>query len=187
MRKMVDILEELRTAFKKHNPEDAKLLRPGVSDADLDAFEKSHDLRLPQTLRVLYKWADGSENGEAFAGGWTWGSLKEVGENLASYRGNTQDSKEGTDPEWYHPDWFPLMIESSDGYVVDCKGTLGGKPGQVVLFLHEEGGTIAWDSLGRFFDTILRVVKDGAWESSSTHEKLQFQENWDFDKDDKYE
>jgi cell wall assembly regulator SMI1 len=183
---MDQILEELGRAFKKHNPKDAKL-RPGVSDASLDAFEKKYALRLPPTLRVLYKWSDGSDAQEAFAGGWTWCSLAEAGENLERYRKTTKDSKDTTDPEWYHPDWFPLMIESSDGHVVDCKGTLGGKAGQVVSFFHEEGGHVSWDSLGRFFDTILAVVKDGEWKDSDTLSELQNQDNWDFDDDDEYE
>ena len=58
---LADVLSQLDQWYATHLPAVWKTLRPGVSDADLDAFEARTALHLPAAFRTLYRWHDGQD------------------------------------------------------------------------------------------------------------------------------
>lgn len=59
---LTDILAQLDRWYAEHAPAIHATLRPGATDAQLDALEGHIGLKLPQDFRELYKWHDGDDS-----------------------------------------------------------------------------------------------------------------------------
>jgi cell wall assembly regulator SMI1 len=53
-------LARFEQALHRHAPDTLAALQPGLSDAQIDAIEREHHLRLTDDLRALYRWRNGS-------------------------------------------------------------------------------------------------------------------------------
>src|SRR5262245_2155106 len=59
---MVDgVIERIDRWLAAQRPDYYSLLQPGVSDADLDAFDAQFSLTLPPAFRALYRWRNGQD------------------------------------------------------------------------------------------------------------------------------
>lgn len=58
---LTDVLSRLDQWYATHLPAVWTTLRPGVTEADLDAFETRTALQLPEAFRALYRWHDGQD------------------------------------------------------------------------------------------------------------------------------
>jgi cell wall assembly regulator SMI1 len=57
------LLERMERWLAANRPDYFEQLQPGVSDAQLDAFETQFSLTLPVALRALYRWRNGQAEG----------------------------------------------------------------------------------------------------------------------------
>ncbi len=64
---MKDLLSGLQASVQNRFPAMAASLRPGASEAQLDAFEAHIGQRLPAQFRELYRWHDGQDDDDGTA------------------------------------------------------------------------------------------------------------------------
>ena len=60
---MRDLIRRADAWLKVNRPDYYAMLRPGVDDTVLDAYESRFDLVLPIEFRQLYRWRDGQDTG----------------------------------------------------------------------------------------------------------------------------
>ncbi|MEL7185355.1 MAG: SMI1/KNR4 family protein [Pseudomonadota bacterium] len=60
MSSITEKLDALLAAFKAKGIDPSNNLRPGLSDAELDAWSSSRGIVLPNDVRELYRWRNGS-------------------------------------------------------------------------------------------------------------------------------
>ncbi|WP_083847419.1 SMI1/KNR4 family protein [Deinococcus gobiensis] len=58
---LTTVLSRLDAWYLEHVPAIHATLRPGLTDPELDAFERRNELRLPSAFRALYRWCDGQD------------------------------------------------------------------------------------------------------------------------------
>ena len=91
-------------------------IRPGASDAELDAFEAKHQVKLPEDFRSYLRVVDGMEEGD---------SDKELREFYPLHGLRNLADENWGDPEPFRPNLCFVIIDymiSSHGYVICLNG-----------------------------------------------------------------
>lgn len=144
---LADVLSQLDQWYATHLPAVWKTLRPGVSDADLDAFEARTALHLPAAFRTLYRWHDGQDWSVGGVLGLAFMPLAEV--EFASMMWRDIAEGDGADinidiyvvshptgaiREQYASPWVVPFLSDGGGNAValDLAPDLCGQPGQVI-------------------------------------------------------
>ena len=110
-------------------------LRPGVGDAELDAFERRFSLRLPPAFRELYRWRDGQDttNAESFCDNRMFMPLADVAETKELLDGMIDSDFD--DPRYWRRGWVPFLHNGGGSYLcLDMAAEDGGIPGQLIAF-----------------------------------------------------
>ena len=138
MNDALGLLQRLDRSLAANRPDYYSRLRPGVSDAALDAFETRFSLRLPEAFRLFHKWRDGQEPNdfESIQDNRMFSCLQEIAE--------TKDLLDGMigydfdDPRWWRRGWIPFLSNrGGDHLCLDVTAEDGGTPGQLVAFWHD--------------------------------------------------
>ena len=113
-------------------------LQPGVSDAQLDAFEARFALKLLNTFRHLYRWRNGHDQlrSDSLVNNLMFSSL----EDIARQKELLDDliGSDFEDPRWWRRSWVPFLENGAgDHLCVDLAAEDGGTPGQVLMFYHD--------------------------------------------------
>jgi cell wall assembly regulator SMI1 len=134
------LLERLERWLAANRPDYLARLRPGVTAAQLDAFEARFGLKLPAAFRALYRWRDGQADGN-------FRSLQI--NRMFSPLESVTDTKElfdgmiGSDfdrPGWWRRGWVPFLSNGGGSHLcVDVDAEDGGQPGQLVAFWKADG------------------------------------------------
>lgn len=145
-------------------------LKPGVSDAELDAYEARFGLKLPAELRLLWKWKNGSPDdpltkdgsSDALLYNHRFISLAESAETKAELDGMIGADFES--PEWWKRAWVPFTTSwGGDHYVVKVTG---GKSG-VIDFWHDDATrNILAASFNEWFEQLVITMERGELEIS---------------------
>lgn len=106
---MQALLDRLDCWLAVNRPDYYAHLKPGVTDAELDAFEEQFLLLLPVEFRQLYRWRNGQEEYyfHSLYGNREFMSL----ESIASTK-KIMDDMVGYDfdrPEWWRFEWVPFL------------------------------------------------------------------------------
>ena len=110
-------------------------LRPGVTNAALDAFQSRFALELPMDFRLLYRWRNGQEpgNSEALYRNRMFMSLEEIAEEKELLDGMI--GYDFDDPRYWRRSWVPFLHNGGGSYLcLDLAADDGGSPGQLVAF-----------------------------------------------------
>jgi cell wall assembly regulator SMI1 len=135
---MPESIERVDRWLAANRPDYYARLRPGATDAALDAFEARFALRLPVPFRASYRWRDGQEpdctaslqNNRMFS---SLGEVAETKEMLDGMIGSDFD-----DPRWWRRGWVPFLADGGgDHLCLDVAAEDGGGPGQLVVFWHD--------------------------------------------------
>ena len=132
------LIERVDRWLAANRPDYDAHLRPGASDAALDAFEARFSLRLPDPFRALYRWRDGQEEGftASLQDNRVFMSLEDVSEAKEMLDGMIGTDFE--DPRWWRRGWVPFLANGGGDHVcLDVTAEDGGEPGQVVAFWHD--------------------------------------------------
>lgn len=109
-------------------------LAPGVPVGDLDALFGD---RLPPLLRELLAWRDGNDD-QAFLHNKTFMSAERI-RSTADEMAAMVEAGEFDLPHWWSTDWVPFLLGAGgDNVCVDHGAALGGRPGQVLEFWHDD-------------------------------------------------
>lgn len=171
------VLARLERWYAAHLPSDRYLLNPPASDDQLDAFERSVGLKMPQAYRQLYRWHDG-ENDDRWGhfyglpllplhqAEFQWKAWNGV---LAGFRGDRYKVPGGAWPEgavdtaYINPHWIPLTNDGSGNHIgVDFDPRPRGRVGQVILYGRDQDVKVVLaESLGKFLEWIARLLESG--------------------------
>lgn len=145
-------------------------LKPGVSDAELDAYERRFGLTLPPELRLVWKWKNGSpddplvgdESSDALLHNHRFISLDDSAETEAELDGMIGADFES--PEWWKREWIPFTTSwGGDHYAVEISD---GKS-RVIDFRHdEETRNILAPSFAEWFEQFVATMERGELELS---------------------
>ena len=135
---MRDLIRRSDAWLKANRPDYYSILRPGVEDAALDAYQARFGLVLPPELRQLYRWRDGQDLGR---------SIALVHNHMFVPLAHSASDKEMLDgmigadfedPAWWRRGWVPFTESyGGDRYCVSLDAE-DGAPGQVIDFWHDE-------------------------------------------------
>ncbi len=132
------LIAKVAERLTRARPAYAASLRPGVSEAELDAFARQFGLVLPVAFRALYLWRDGSDPEEAdtLTGNLIFSPLAEVTEFKELLDGMIGSDFE--DPAWWRRGWVPYLHNGAGDHLCLDLGTEDGAPGRVLMFYHDE-------------------------------------------------
>ncbi|WP_293913376.1 SMI1/KNR4 family protein [Deinococcus sp.] len=147
---LTDVLAQIDAWYLVNVPAIHATLRPGVTDAELDALEQKTKLKLPEAFRTLYKWHDGDGGGIASFGlglvrlahvqfAWnTWQDVaadwpEELDLDAGSFPAGAIQQRYST------PGWLGFLEDWGGNYVgVDFNPGPAGTVGQVITFGRDE-------------------------------------------------
>lgn len=142
------------------------LLQPGVSDADLDAFEAQFSLKLPAAFRHLYRWRNGQDpmSSAPLQGNRSFCTLEEVA--------STKDMLDGMigydfdDPRYWRRGWVPFLHNGGGSYLcLDLAAEDGGQPGQLIGFWkRDEDRPVEFPSVEAWLADLVESMESGALE-----------------------
>jgi cell wall assembly regulator SMI1 len=161
-----ELIARLDRWLAANRPEYYARLQPGVTDAQLDAFEDRFRVRLPVAFRLLFKWRNGQDDGcyDPLETYWMFSSLesvagtKEMCDGMIGWDFDT--------PEWWRREWVPFLADyGGDHKVVDLLGIAGGRPGQVVTFIHDDSDRpVEFPSLEAWLTDLVEAMEGGTLE-----------------------
>jgi cell wall assembly regulator SMI1 len=99
---------------------------------------------------------------------YTFLSLREVQEAHANLNEIAKELEEqglsGRDT-WWHRSWIPFLGADGDHLCLDASGTLGGVPGQVICFFHDDSSrVIAYPSLEQWLEVFVVSLEAQMWQ-----------------------
>lgn len=151
-------------------------LRPGVTDAELNALETKTGLKLPDAYRELYRWHDGQNWAVGSLFGLGFLPLTEVISEWQVWQDIIQESPDMNDEipsqsipsgcvqdAYVTPGWLPFLTDGGGNSVgVDLNPGPAGVNGQVINFgRDEEKKYVLADSLDSFLREYLRRLEAG--------------------------
>jgi hypothetical protein len=171
-----ELLEQLHDRWRRLDAPIINHLKPGLSDARMDALTEPLGLSLPSEARVWWAWHDGVDagavavQGERLIGpGWPFIPLAEA---VAECQRCRQLSDEmlritaGREPLWWSPAWFPLTVEQPlADLVIDC-GVGEYEPTPVRRITPPEGQAMpepSVPSLGALVQRWIEAIDRGVW------------------------
>ena len=154
--------DRIEAWLRSHRPGYLATLRPGVPTTDIEAFERSLGLALPEGARELYSWRDGQRDGayESLVYNWMFPPLASVARQK-----RTLDDMIGydfEDPAWWRRGWVPVFDNGGgDALCVDL--TPEGR-GRVLTFYHDapERPVVA-ASLSGWLQALADAMESGAY------------------------
>jgi len=141
-------------------------LQPGVTVAQLDAFEVRFSLKLPTSFRQLYLWRNGQELAcsDSFQGNRMFSSLEDVAETKELLDGMI--GYDFDDPRIWRRGWVPFLHNGGGSYLcLDLTAEDGGQPGQLLAFWKaDEDRPIEFPSLEAWLADLVASMEDGSLE-----------------------
>lgn len=150
---LTEVLERIDAWYKKYLPDVQATLRPGATDADLDALEKQIGLPLPADFRALYRWHDGQNWSVGGVLGLDFAPLDQIAADLTVWTDIAEDNDlamnvmiytvshpTGAIREQYaSPLWVPFLNDGGGNHVaLDLGPDVAGKSGQIITTGRDE-------------------------------------------------
>jgi cell wall assembly regulator SMI1 len=177
------LLARLETWLRTHAPAVAESLRPGLSDAQIDALEASRRLRLTQDLRTLYRWHDGADGEDAeFIPTYRFLPLHDAIRERAGLRDQVRSATIVQRIAFqifagHRAGWLPVLRNvSGDGYFYDPARRR--TPGHFFFCVHDEFGYEYFANLADFVAAVIECFESGAFRPSAGGARLR----WDIEK-----
>jgi len=164
------VLARIEAWYSENVPAIQATLRPGTSDAELDALEGATGLILPPAFRTLYRWHDGGDG----IFGLEFQPLNCVQSDWQNWKDLEPDFGSETEDHISHPPgaiteryintgWLGFLTDGSGNSVgLDLNPGPAGTLGQVITFgRDEENKYVLADSLGAFLREYLARLETG--------------------------
>lgn len=161
---MRELLDRFDAIVAQHRPGYFGELAPGVTPAELSAYEAELGLALPPDVREFYLRHDGQAR-DHFEGLWYNRTLMDL-QAMVECRAGWNELLEMGDfeqPNWWNPLWIPFAENGAgDCYAIDLTGCFGGKPGQIVEVWHDsEDRDVYWPDFRSWLETIVVAHEEG--------------------------
>ena len=149
-----------------NRPDYYALLRPGATDAELDAVEAQFAVRLPATFRQLYRWRDGQDpmSFVPLQMNRTFMPLEDIA--------RVKDMLDGMigfdfdDPKYWRRGWVPFLHNGGGSYLcLDLVAEDGGQPGQLIGFWkRDEDRPVEFPSVEAWLADLVAAMEAGELE-----------------------
>lgn len=153
-------------------------LLPGATDEEIQQFEQSLGLSLPESFKVLYQWHNGQPDDffEAFHDNKMFLSLQEI-ERAWSDLKELLESGDFEIENWWHVGWVPFLHDGGGNYLcLDLEGTFTGQKGQLLEFWHDDyDRDVLYPSFEDYLETLVRCFEQEVWQKD--------EEFWGVEKD----
>lgn len=156
MRKTVDKLDKW---LCENKPEYYQMLNPGLSDDDIRNWESKFGFGLPEDLKILYQWKNGStdECREYFFEYCFFDPIEMLYEQWDFGKEDLLEYNEEGKVNW-GKSWLRFMSTwNGDGYCLDMNGDLG-EPGNIVYYVHDSDGVIMYSGLKVIIEEVIQVL-----------------------------
>ena len=147
-------------------PDYYALLRPGVTDVQLDSFEAKFAMRLPDAFRQLYRWRNGQDpmSFVPLQMNRTFSTLEDITttkELLDDLIGSDFD-----DPTYWRRGWVPFLHNGGGSHLcLDLAAEDGGTAGQLIGFWKaDHDRPIEFTSLEAWLDDLVSSMEGGSLE-----------------------
>lgn len=165
------LLDELEGRWREHGAFIATALRPGLSDAQMDALTAPLEIILPAEARQWWRWHDGADAptvdgiaAQIGPGGHVFLPLSKAVRRCEEIRGVLRYAwTDGFGPEWQHG-WLPISY-TSNPVVIDC-GRNFEDPVPAREFGFDDQGLSDRDgvaSMGELVKIWIRTIDSGGW------------------------
>lgn len=168
---LANALDRILNWLEQHRPSDVSLLQPGLSDEEIDELITDLPLKLPNDIRELYKWRNGTiivGNYEEFAWTFEFWAFYPLQIVIDGYRQKIElNKKQYRQPTWEFQGLNTLNIFFSPelvdiGYVLIDDKNQEASP---VIFEYCKGGAcspiIKYASLTNMLLTIAEIYEKG--------------------------
>ncbi|GHG05490.1 hypothetical protein GCM10017783_17590 [Deinococcus piscis] len=170
------VLERLDAWYAQYAPAIAATLRPGATEAELDALEAQLGQELPSDFRALYRWHDGQNWSVGGVFGLDWMPLAEVGSQWQMWADIARENSDmnlsihplsyptGAIREQYASAvWVPFLHDGGGNNVaLDLGPDVVGQAGQVVTTGRDENHRyVLASSVEGFLREYLRRLESG--------------------------
>ena len=149
-----------------NRPDYHTLLRPGVSEADLDAFESKFAVKLPPAFRQLYRWRDGQDPAScgALQDNRSFCTLQDVADTKEMLDGMIGFDFE--DPRYWRRGWIPFLHNGGGSYLcLDLAAEDGGQVGQLIGFWkQDQDRPVEYPSTEGWLKALVTSMEDGTLE-----------------------
>lgn len=163
---MTELIGRLDRWLAANRPDYYLRLRPGTTDAALDAFEARFSLRLGNPFREFCRWRDGQESTctASFQHNRMFLPLDVIAETKEMLDGMI--GFDFDDPRWWRRGWIPFLANGAgDHLCLDLTAEDAGTPGQFVEFWHDwEDRSIEFPSFERWLEDLVGSMEAGTLE-----------------------
>jgi cell wall assembly regulator SMI1 len=146
-----------------NRPDYYALLQPGVSDADLDAFESRFAMKLPVAFRQLYRWRNGQDpmSYDAIQDNRSFCTLDDVAETKAML--DDMIGSDFEDPRYWRRGWIPFLHNGGGSYLcLDLAAEDGGEIGQLIAFWkQDQDRPVEFASMEAWLRALVTSMEDG--------------------------
>jgi cell wall assembly regulator SMI1 len=182
---MAEILARLDAILKTNASETEAHLQPGLSVADISKLELQYHVQIPDEIKEIYEWHNGTLAGTNFMGddfipGDRFLPLEETLENNASMLNGTTSLQRAAYKAMlgYRDSWICLLSDSGgDGYWFDPKRT----PAQGAVFynFNEEGAYTFFPSVKNLMAGIVKCYEQGIYRVKAGTSPPQLDEDFE--------
>jgi cell wall assembly regulator SMI1 len=163
---VAELIARLDRWLAAHRPDYYTRLQPGVTDADLDAFEARFALKLPAAFRQLYRWRNGQDP-HSFAslqGNRMFSSLEAIADTKDLFDGMI--GLDFDDPRYWRRGWVPFLANGGGSHLcLDVVAEDGGQAGQLVAFWKgDEDRPVEFPSLEAWLADLVASLESGSLE-----------------------
>jgi len=152
-------ISEIDSWLSTHRPQYYSKLLPGLTKQEIEALELSIGYKLPEAFCQFFAWKNGQLDCEVgiFINNLFLLNAAGIAEEVTFFREELSDQ-----PEWFHRAWIPFMRNyQGDVLCIDMEGSFGGRPGQVLMFYHDDPmRVIEFSSFDKWLETFAFAMKN---------------------------
>lgn len=134
-------LIRLEALLRDKRPDYLATFHPGASETEIAAAEAAVGFPIDEELKTLYRWRNGHPR-DGVGCFQNYMTLMPIAQMQATQRALSSLLNAGEFhgmTNWWHARWLPFLEGPSGDYLcVDMAGTFGGRPGQLIDFVHND-------------------------------------------------
>jgi len=157
------MIERLDKILREKRNDYYRLLRPGIGEQELKAFENKFSMELPCDFKKLYIWKDGQDpmSSDPIQGNRTFMSLQDVDSCKEDLDGMI--SYDFEDPKYWRRGWVPFLSNGGGSYLcLDIAAEDGGVTNQLVGFWKADTDRpVEYSSISAWLKELTESIENG--------------------------
>lgn len=175
---MNDVVERLGQWLWKNCPAKLDQLAPGLTDEAITTYEQMLKVKLPEGMRALYRWRNGTlphvKHADIIGRYQLLPLLRVVADQ--KMMNELREKGEFKTGNWWRATWVPVFDKGTGDLICwDPRGSFSGEPGQVLEFWHtDHDRRILAPSFDGFLTAYVESLEAGVW---TYNEEEGFEDN----------